>query len=103
MGTWNRANDEGNELGIGKVGRSKLGAEKQEEGQVWNRKQICLEKGIRRRRSNLENTVEDMWALGTINKQEKDELGNGKCGSGLEKGGDEKSDPGIGKDEKIKL
>ncbi len=24
---------------------------------------------------NLENTVEDMWALGTINKLEKDELG----------------------------
>jgi hypothetical protein len=26
-----------------------------------------LEKGIRRRRLNLENTVEDMWELGTIN------------------------------------
>jgi hypothetical protein len=52
-----------------------------------------LEKGIRRRRLNLEKTVESVWALGTINKKEKDELGNGKCGSGLEKEGDEKIDP----------
>ncbi len=44
----------------------------------------------------MENTVEDMWALKTINKQEKDELGIGKCRSGLEQGGDKKSDPGIG-------
>jgi hypothetical protein len=68
MGTWNRANDEGNKLGKGKVGGSKLWAEKLEEGQAWNRKQICLEKVIRRRSLNLENTVEDIWALETINK-----------------------------------
>jgi len=61
-----------------------------------------LEKGIRRRRLNLEKTVESVWALGTINKKEKDELGNGKCVSGLEKEGDEKSDPRIGERRKDK-
>ncbi len=33
-----------------------------------------MEKGIRKRRLNLENTVESMWALGTINKKEKVEF-----------------------------
>ncbi len=93
MGTWNRANDVGDELGIGKQAGVSLEqrSRKKDKFGIGNKFAWKRESGEGGR-----NTVEDMWALGTINKQERDELGNGKCGSGLEKEGDEKNDPGIG-------